>query len=179
MLSSTPIEQRSFTSAITSDTAAAAYIGAMIQHERLDVGPARESEVPSVRGLLRASGLPDAGIDAIGETLVVAREGGEVVGCAALELYRPSALLRSVAVDQDWRGSGLGIVLTRAALDLARELGVQRVYLLTETAAGFFPRFGFRPVSRTDIELDVLASEEFTLLCPDTAQAMVLDLDDG
>ena len=94
-----------------------------------------------------------------------------VVGSAALEFYGKAALLRSVAVVAELRGAGLGHRLTGAALDLARQRGVTAVYLLTETAADFFPRFGFRPTQRAQIrfnhrELNVLrhgTSARFTL----------------
>jgi amino-acid N-acetyltransferase len=114
-------------------------------------------------------------------TLVVARRSAQVIGCAGLELYSESALLRSVAVALPVRGTGLGQALTWAALDLARGRGARRVYLLTETAEGFFPKFGFAPVERGAVDPAVLASEEFKTLCPVSAVAMVLDfgLGDG
>ncbi|MGH7319149.1 MAG: GNAT family N-acetyltransferase [Candidatus Rokuibacteriota bacterium] len=49
---------------------------------------------------------------------------------AAIELYDGAALLRSVAVEAERRGEGLGQNLTRAALELARERGAKTVYLL-------------------------------------------------
>ena len=56
----------------------------------------------------------------------------------------------SVAVGAARRGQGLGQALATAALDLGRQRGVATVYLLTETAAGFFPKLGFRPITRAD-----------------------------
>ena len=46
------------------------------------------------------------------------------------------------------RERGLGQRLTRDALNLAREYGVKALYLLTETAAGFFSRSGFKLIER-------------------------------
>ena len=108
----------------------------------------------------------------------MAREGrdGAVVGSAALELYGASALLRSVAVQRDRRGRGLGRRLTGAALDLARRCGAVRVYLLTETADDFFPRFGFSPVARREVPPSVRGSVEFVSACPESARAMVCDV---
>jgi amino-acid N-acetyltransferase len=85
-------------------------------------------------------------------------------------------LLRSVAVAQSQRGLGLGIRLTEAGVALARARGIKALYLLTETAAGFFPRFGFRPVSRDEVAPAVRQSIEFTRACPASALAMVKDL---
>jgi amino-acid N-acetyltransferase len=103
----------------------------------------------------------------------VARDGDAVVGSAALEVYGGAALLRSVAVDPARRGQGLGQRLTRTALDVARQQGIATVYLLTETAGDFFPRFGFRPTERAAVEPAVQQSVEFTSACPAGAQVLV------
>jgi amino-acid N-acetyltransferase len=151
----------------------------MSDGDTAEIGLARTGETEAVGRLLHDSGLPDAGVDQLGETLLVARSGDRIVGSAALELYPPAALLRSVAVDPARRGSGLGVELTEAALALARELGLERLFLLTETAAAFFPRFGFRAVAREAVDPAVKRSREFTALCPESAQAMVLELGRG
>ena len=101
------------------------------------------------------------------------------MGSAAIELYGSAALLRSVAVARDLRGTGLGRRLTEAALDLSRDLGVEEAYLLTETADLFFPRFGFRPIPRAEVPGSVQRSVEFTSVCPESARAMVLVLRPG
>jgi amino-acid N-acetyltransferase len=101
------------------------------------------------------------------------------VGCAALELYGCVALLRSVAAARDLRGTGLGWRLTEAALELFRHLDVEEAYLLTETADLFFPRFGFRPILRSEVPRSIQRSVEFTSACPASARAMVLDLRAG
>jgi amino-acid N-acetyltransferase len=61
----------------------------------------------------------------------------------------------------------------------AAELGLRRIYLLTETAAPFFARLGFTPVDRDAVDEAVQASEEFSRLCPATAAVMVYDLPGG
>jgi amino-acid N-acetyltransferase len=81
-----------------------------------------------------------------------------------------------VAVAPEHRGTGLGIRLTKAALDLAASRRVPAVYLLTETAGGFFPRFGFRPIPRSAVPAGVLGSVEFTSACPASALVMKLAL---
>lgn len=137
---------------------------------------ARPEELPAILSLLEKSGLPPDGLSDHLATTLVARKDGRVVGSAALELYGTAALLRSVAVDHDLRGQGLGQQLTLAALNLASEHKVSEVYLLTEAAAGFFPRFGFRPISRAVVNPAVQSSIEFTTACPLSAQAMVVRL---
>lgn len=137
---------------------------------------ARREDLAAMLALLDQHRLPHAAIDQHLADAVVARDGTQVVGCAAVERYGAAGLLRSVAVDGPRRGTGLGGRLTEAALAHARAQGVRTVYLLTETAAGFFPRFGFRPIGRDAVDPAVRASVEFTSACPDTALAMVKEL---
>ncbi len=140
------------------------------------IAAARAADLPGVFALLDHSKLPRAGLDRHLDTTLVATDGGRVVGCAALELYGSAALLRSVAVVPELRGRGLGRELTAAALALAGRQRVRSVYLLTETAAGFFPKFGFRPIPRAEVDAAVRNSEEFTTACPASALPMVRTL---
>jgi amino-acid N-acetyltransferase len=140
------------------------------------IEPARPADLPAIVSLLERGHLPRADIERHVDAAVVAREGARIVGCAAVELYDDAGLLRSVAVDPSSRGQGLGIRLTDAALALARDRGARTMYLLTETAAEFFPRFGFRAIPRNEVAAAVRQSVEFTGACPDTAQAMMAEL---
>jgi amino-acid N-acetyltransferase len=142
----------------------------------MTIGPMHREDREAVHALLRSCGLPLDGFDEPIVTAIVARDATRVAGSAALELYPPYALLRSVAVKPSYRGRGLGQFLTAEALALARARGIGAVYLLTETAAGFFPRFGFRPVTRETVPLEVRQSVEFQTACPSTAQAFELRL---
>ncbi len=131
----------------------------MIRHAELECAG-------QVLELLEQHGLPTEGVvDHLG-TAIVALKDGRVIGTAALELYGDDALLRSVAIDRSARGQGLGARLTRRALDLARRRAVKTVYLLTETAAAYFPRFGFEPIARSEVPQAVRSSVEFTSACP-------------
>ncbi len=148
----------------------------MATESRTVIEPLEPGELPSVLALLQRAGLPPDGLEGHQETVLVARSQGRPVGCAGLELYGESALLRSVAVEAEWRGRGLGVDLTRAALELAGRSGVRRVYLLTETAGQFFPRFGFRRIERSAAPAEVRQSVEFMCVCPETAETMLLEL---
>ena len=145
----------------------------------MDIAIERLSEVdrPEVHRLLASHKLPLAGFDDRHVAALVARDGAAIVGSAAIELYGLSGLLRSVAVAESHRGQAIGQALTRAAIDLATTHRLAALYLLTETAAGFFPKFGFVRVSRADIPADVQQSVEFTTACPASAQAFVLSFE--
>jgi amino-acid N-acetyltransferase len=138
---------------------------------------AKANELSPVLELVKANRLPVAGLAEHVANLLVAVEQDRIVGSAALEIYGAAALLRSVAVEPAKRGRGLGVALTRAALDLARTRGGRGVYLLTDTAAEFFARLGFRRVPRAEAEPAVGASVEFTTVCPASATCMRLSLD--
>ena len=140
------------------------------------IEPATPADLPAILDLLVSHRLPQAEVERHLATALVVRTGGRIIGCAVLESYDTVGLLRSVAVAQSQRGLGVGIQLTEAAVALAQARGIKALYLLTETAAGFFPRFGFRPVSRDEVAPAVRQSIEFTRACPASALAMVKDL---
>ena len=133
---------------------------------------AKQDELSDILALLDQCDLPREGLAAHLSTTLVARNGNEIVGCSALELYEESALLRSLAIKPSYRSRGLGSHLTRAALDLAMLHKVSKLYLLTETAEEFFTKLGFETISRSDVPQEVQRSVEFTTLCPDTATVM-------
>ena len=139
--------------------------------------PARPGDLQEIFSLLGRADLPGDGLADHLRTTIVARSAGRIVGTAAVEPYGESGLLRSIAVDPSMRGCGLGVQLTRAALDLAMQRDIRTIYLLTTTAGEFFPRFGFRSISRSEVDPAVQASVEFTSACCAGAQVMRMDLD--
>ena len=144
-----------------------------------EIAPARPDDFAAIADLVRQASLPLDGLREQMGAALVARTTGEtvqIVGTVALELYGREALLRSLVVASPWRGRGMGLALAQAALELARSRGVERVFLLTETAAGFFPRLGFEPVERSAIPASVQQSVELRSACPASAQAMALSL---
>jgi amino-acid N-acetyltransferase len=142
----------------------------------MTIEPMRVSDLAAVHALLGKSKLPVMGLDACVGAALVARDEAAVIASAALEVYPPYALLRSVAVDPARRGEGVGQMITSEAIALARRLGLVEVYLLTETAPAFFPKLGFAPIARAAVPPEVQQSLEFTTACCASAQAMRLAL---
>jgi len=136
------------------------------------IAPAQAADLDIVEAFLEREHLPLAGLHEHPQHMFVARAGNRIVGCASLELYNDSALLRSVAVDAEYLGSGIASDLTRAALRLAARRAVSTVYLLTTTAERFFPRFGFEVVDRADVPPALRMSAEFAQACPSSAFIM-------
>jgi len=140
------------------------------------VRPATPDDFAAVSDLLAAAKLPLAGVPEWFGEFVVAETGGRRVGAAGLERHGEVGLLRSVVVDPAFRGTGLGASLTGEILAQARRERLKSVYLLTTTAAGYFPRLGFRRVERAALPAALNDSEELRGACPETAVAMVRDL---
>jgi arsenate reductase len=138
----------------------------------VEIRRALSGDRASVENLLRTSGLPLEGVQEHFGSFVVATSDSRVVGTAGVELYGESALLRSVAVDSDFRGTGVGTRLTDAALALAAAAGATSVSLLTTTAAPFFSARGFAVVPWSALPSNLSASSELTGACPTTATAM-------
>jgi amino-acid N-acetyltransferase len=128
------------------------------------VRPARTADVPGIRALI------DANMDSrrlLGKAIVTLYEDvqefwvaeqesdGVVVGCGALHvLWEDLAEIRTIAVRAGCHGIGRRIA--HALLDQARELGVQRVFVLT-FAVGFFGSLGFTEIFGTPVAPDVYA----------------------
>jgi len=126
-----------------------------------------------IKSFLRENGLPDVGVDGCVENFVIAEnENGSWIGVAGVEFYDESGLLRSVAVDKQFRGRGHGRTLVNAILRNAREKGIKTIYLLTEDADNYFKRLGFQIVDRKDVDDVVKTSLEFTEACPECALVM-------
>jgi amino-acid N-acetyltransferase len=150
-----------------------------LQLRDASIAPARPELLADALDLLAEAELPLDGVAERFSEFLVARAGGRLVGVVGLEVYGDSALLRSLAVRADHRGRGLGQALTRAALRQARVRGVRRVYLLTETAAPFFERFGFGVIRREAADPAVQESVEFRSACPQSATCLALELSTG
>ena len=128
------------------------------------------SELSSILHLLNDVDLPVEGVENHISTFLTLKSNNddsnfEPWGCAGLEVYGNSALLRSMAIAPEFQGKGLGTALTEAIIEDAREKGISTLFLLTETAEDFFRRFGFRVVERETVPEDVKTSIEFTKLC--------------
>ncbi|MDQ3136491.1 MAG: arsenic resistance N-acetyltransferase ArsN2 [Gemmatimonadota bacterium] len=136
------------------------------------VRSAMGEDLPGIQALLQRSGLPIAGVEEWLPHFLLAEHEGRMVAVAGLELHGASALLRSVAVEPDWRGSGLARQLIDRQLSEAHERHIKDVYLLTTTAEHYFPRLGFACIGRSDVPAQVHESVEFREACPASAVVM-------
>jgi amino-acid N-acetyltransferase len=103
----------------------------------------------------------------------VAESDDEVIGCGALHvMWSDLGEVRTVAVHPKVKGQGVGHVIVDRLLQVARELALQRVFVLTfETE--FFSRHGFIEIEGTPVTAEV-----YEEMCRsyDTGVAEFLDL---
>ena len=128
------------------------------------VRQARTADVPGIRALVDAnvsSGrlLGKANVtlyEDVQEFWVAEQDSdGLIAGCGALHvLWEDLAEIRTIAVRDDCQGHGLGHRIANVLLDRAREVGVQRVFVLTFEVR-FFASLGFTEIFGTPVAPDV------------------------
>ena len=135
--------------------------------------PARPHDLRGALDLLGRSELTEQNVaERWGHYFVVREDDGRVVGVAGLEIHGEDGLLRSVAVDPDYRGQGLAASLVEAAMQRAKRVGLRSVYLLTTGARAYFARRGFADGGREEAPAAIRESWEFRVGCPSTAAFM-------
>lgn len=124
------------------------------------------------RGLLAAS-LPIDDLEEDGRSFFALRDSiGDVVGYSGLEACGYDVLLRSMVIQPERRGEGIGRTL--AELTIAKAAPGADVYLATTSAAPFFKTIGFDEVGRSYLPTAVLSTRQLSSLCPASATIMKL-----
>ena len=78
----------------------------------------------------------------------VIEAGGKIAACAALEIFTEDlGEVRSLVVDDAWKGRGLGRMLVERLVAEARRIGLRRLMALTYVPA-FFHKLGFQTVPK-------------------------------
>jgi N-acetylglutamate synthase-like GNAT family acetyltransferase len=116
---------------------------------RLDIRPARSSDMPAIRALVRLfpQHLVQRDLPRI-PSFFVAAVGGAVVGCCALQIYsKRLAEVRTLAVHPDFQDRGIASKLVEACKQRARERGIKELFAVTSQAT-FFGRLGFATFRR-------------------------------
>lgn len=94
---------------------------------------------------------------------VVTERAGQLIACAALHIWTVElAEIRSVVVAESMRGSGFGARIVGELAQQAADLGLARIFVLTDSEA-FFSRQGFRETDRATLPHKVWNE---CILCP-------------
>jgi amino-acid N-acetyltransferase len=89
--------------------------------------------------------------ETIREFTVAVDETDQVVGAAALHIiWEDLAEVRALAMDEKYRGQGVGRALVSNLIEEAKELGIFRVFSLTYQQ-GFFEKIGFHVVTKDEL----------------------------
>lgn len=145
----------------------------------LIVRRARTSDVPEIKRLIDIYAgkiLLEKNLVTLYEAVQefwVAEKDGQILGCGAMHvLWADLGEIRTVAVDPTVKGQGAGFQVVDKLIEVARELELERLFVLTfET--DFFHRHGF-----VEIEGTPVTAEVYTEMCRsyDAGVAEFLDL---
>jgi len=106
------------------------------------------------------------------ESFYFAGPASRPTGLVGLEIFGDVALLRSLVVAAERRGSGEGGILLKHAEEQARANGVRTLYLLTTTAEPFFAKHGYLRATRESAPASIRATREFAGICPASSAFM-------
>jgi N-acetylglutamate synthase-like GNAT family acetyltransferase len=122
--------------------------------------------VPDLKAFLARADLTLSGLDAPSVRLWLLKDDtNAVVGSVGFELSEDGkhSLIRSVAVDESLRGTGMGLRLGRFALDQATACGASRAWLFSRRSGGFWEKLGFTAAERTELVRALPKSHQVTL----------------
>jgi amino-acid N-acetyltransferase len=138
---------------------------------------ATEKDSVAIRSLLESQKLPTETVGTTTTEFYLAVDKESIVGVAGFEYYGEDALLRSVAVHTSLQKKQFGSQLVDWMLSLAKQKGMKRIVLLTETASRFFAKKGFVIVERSVIFNEAMKkSSQFCGGCCSSAACMKLEL---
>jgi amino-acid N-acetyltransferase len=136
------------------------------------VRPAESRDLRAILGILTDAALPTSGVASLLESFALIEISGSIAGVGGLEKRGSAALLRSLAVVPVHQGHGVAGALCDHLEGDARGMGIEWIYLLTETAERFFSRRGYVIVARDAAPPAIASSQEFSALCPESAAFM-------
>ena len=142
----------------------------------LRITPLKPDALDDLADALAAAKLPVADLGEPGRRFFRFDDASGLAGFGGIEGDGADCLLRSLVIVPERRGVGLGRAKLALIERVARDVGVQRLHLLTTTAAAFFRAAGFADAERNDAPAVIAASHEFATLCPASGVYLVKTL---
>ena len=126
------------------------------------------------RQLLEDCDLTPAGVGkGNGDFLLLVNAGSKKLqAIIGWEIFADSALLRSLAVREQYRQCGRAKILVERAIEQLRTDGRTQLYLLTQTAEDYLKKFGFVVIERQNIPDGLLLQSELKDICPQSSVCM-------
>jgi len=138
---------------------------------------ARDEDVEAIVELLKTNNLPISDLNTGQRIFLVALSDEKTIGCVAVEIYGDAGLLRSLAVNKNFRGKSIGQKLVTESEVWSRNNGLKSLYLLTTTAANFFQKIGWCNTDRASVPKSIAFSSEFASVCPSSAVCLIKKMD--
>ena len=136
-----------------------------------------EQEFQSFKESVINAGLPYGDLNYQNQVLISYFDNNQMVGTGGLEILNSYGLLRSVSVYEHHRGKAIGKQIASDIISNAQRSNLDAVYLLTETAQGYFQKLGFETVDRESVPYEIKSTEQYAQLCPASATCMVIKLE--
>jgi amino-acid N-acetyltransferase len=131
-----------------------------------------EKHRQAIIALLSEEKLPVTDLPDSLHNFAITSEDSGVTGVIGLEVYGNYGLLRSLAVNRNFRNRGIANALLLHIEKFAVTINLKAILLLTETASGYFCKKGYSVVTRATIPAEVRQSSEFSHGCPQSATVM-------
>lgn len=125
---------------------------------------------------LGAAGLPTDDLREPGRAFFGLSDDAGPIGFIGIEGSGADRLLRSLVVLPSRKRRGFGGLLVAHAEAFARQDGVERLHLLTQTVPDFFRSRGYRPAERATAPVSIASTAQFVSLCPASAAYLVKDI---
>jgi len=136
----------------------------------IDLRPTEPDEC--IYRLLESNNLPTEAIDSPDVTLYEATCDNTRIGFGSYEFYDSTALLRSIIVDSEMRGQGIGTSICIELEDsIACKMG-ERIYILTTEAVEFFEKIGYEQADPTSAPRPIQNRQQFTEHSPTSTVCM-------
>ena len=129
-------------------------------------------DIGQIENVLKKYNLPVNDILEYIDNFIVSEKENKIIGVGGYETLGEIALIRSIAVAQEYRGKSVGVNIYNLLERKIQDIGIKEVYLLTETATDYFRKLGFTIKERTSIPKVVTQTKQFKELCPSTAVVM-------
>ncbi|MCP2071512.1 UNVERIFIED_ORG: amino-acid N-acetyltransferase [Pseudomonas lini] len=126
-------------------------------------------DLEPLRHALTLAGLPVDDLDYPGRQFFSFSQAGFDVAFGGIEGEGADRLLRSLVVFEGQRGRGTGAAVLGALEVFAKSEGVERLHLLTDSAAAFFIAQGYQEQDRSLAPASISATAQFKTLCPASA----------
>ena len=102
-----------------------------------------DADVPELVRVISEAKLPPIFVEEFIGGFVIAEKDGRIITAGGMEVYETAGFLRSIAVDKDARGLGLGRRIADLLRADAQASGIEHLFLFTQDAYTFWKHVGF------------------------------------